>query len=173
MSASEHRQEVSGVKWLRALTQAGLTEKGGVSGLVNVRMSQKGLLLTVSLSLFCRKGSRISLPTLQFVSLGSFSCSILEIGYVVLESPSGKGLAGVRVCDESTPCSATGVLPCAQCRGDPSHPGVMLPAALARQVQTSNFFLPEGRAKTWRQAALLARSSRQLTNHTCEHHVRW
>jgi len=89
MSASEHRQEVSGVKWLRALTQAGLTEKGGVSGLVNVRMSQKGLLLTVSLSLFCRKGSRMSLPTLQFVSLGSFSCSILEIGYVVLESPSG------------------------------------------------------------------------------------
>lgn len=36
MSASEHRQEVSGVKWLRALTQAGLTEKGGVPGLVNV-----------------------------------------------------------------------------------------------------------------------------------------
>lgn len=147
MSASEHRQEVSGVKWLRALTQAGLTEKGGVSGLVNVRMSQKGLLLTVSLSLFCRKGSRMSLPTLQFVSLGSFSCSILEIGYVVLESPSGKGLAGVRVCDESTPCSATGVLPCAQCRGDPSHPGVMLPAALARQVQTSNFFCPKAEPK--------------------------
>lgn len=100
----------------------------------------ESLLLTVSVSLFCRKGSRISLPTLQLVFLGSFTCGILETGYVVLENPSGKGLAGVRDCDESTLCSATGVLPCAQCRADPSDPGVMLPAALARQVQTSKFF---------------------------------